>query len=287
MQSDARTYAACGTLQHPIYKYFPESATMADADWLPHSFIHSFSFLYRRVTLQWNATVQMGELLPHSMALCSSLISSSQQQREMLSSEIFSLSSLMKIMRFQYRLKMKCFELLGKEVLPFFATWTDKVVPGQLHESCQQAEHTGLAITGDAICTWQQWCDEWERNHHVSAPAPISSKRWKGQSKPTNSRFEKLTQEGIRDSRRTSFMSTTCSYSDPLAGYYGRTGAFPTVTVFPYVVLHVSKPKPRQVLPNFGTVHIWIWTLDQNENLRSSCVVFPTLANQDHHHCDF
>lgn len=193
----------------------------------------------------------------------------------------------MKIMCFQYRLKMKCFELLGKEVLPFFATWTDKVVPGQLHESCQQAEHTGLAITGDAICTWQQWCDEWERNHHVSAPAPISSKRWKGESKPTDSRFEKLTQEGIRDSRRTSFMSTTCSYSDPLAGYYGRTGAFPTVTVFPYVVLHISKPKPRQVLPNFGTVHIWIWTLDQNENLRSSCVVFPTLANQDHHHCDF
>lgn len=68
----------------------------------------------------------MGELLPHSMALCSSLISSSQQQREMLSSEIFFLffflSSLMKIMCFQYRLKMKCFELLGKEVLPFFAT---------------------------------------------------------------------------------------------------------------------------------------------------------------------
>lgn len=75
VQSEAHTYTACGTLQHPIYKYSPESATMADADCLPHSFIHSFihsfSFLYRRVTLRWNTTLQTGELLPHSAALCS------------------------------------------------------------------------------------------------------------------------------------------------------------------------------------------------------------------------
>lgn len=60
-----------------------------------------------------------------------------------------------------------------------------------------------------------------------------------------NSRFEKLTQKDIRDSRRTSSMSPTCSYSDPLTGYYSRNGAFPAVTVFPYVALQVGKPKHK------------------------------------------
>lgn len=105
VQSEAHTYAACSTLQHPIYKYSPESATMVDADCLPHPFVRSFSFLYRRVTLQWNTTLQTGELLPHSTALCSPLISGFPAAKGNAFLGDF-LSFLMKRMRFQYKLKM-------------------------------------------------------------------------------------------------------------------------------------------------------------------------------------